>query len=86
MEKQFENFRNEVNLFLAKKFEINHGINNQLKITEALSLDSLDLIDLVVYLEEEYKVKVKAENFADFNCLNDLHLFLFEETQALLTK
>ncbi len=75
----FTNFKNEFNSFLTNKFEIKHEIDDKLKITDALGLDSLDLIDLVVFIEEEFNVKIKAEDFADFSCLNDLSLFVYEK-------
>ena len=79
MKTQFTNFTNEFNSFLTNKFEIKHEIDDKLKITDALGLDSLDLIDLVVFIEEEYNVKIKAEDFANFSCLNDLSLFVYEK-------
>ena len=79
MNTQFTNFTNAFNSFLANKFEIKHEINDKLKITDALGLDSLDLIDLVVFIEEEFNVKIKAEDFANFSCLNDLSLFVYEK-------
>ena len=75
----FTNFKNEFNSFLTNKFEIKHEIDDKLKITDTLGLDSLDLIDLVVFIEEEYNVKIKAEDFANFSCLNDLSLFVYEK-------
>lgn len=78
MNTQFTNFTNEFNSFVTNKFEIKHEIDDKLKITDSLGLDSLDLIDLVVFIEEEYKVKIKAEDFANFSCLNDLSLFVYE--------
>jgi acyl carrier protein len=75
----FTNFKNEFNSFLTNKFEIKHEIDDKLKITDALGLDSLDLIDLVVFIEEEFNVKIKAEDFANFSCLNDLSLFVYEK-------
>lgn len=80
MNTQFTNFTNEFYSFLKNKFEIKHEIDDdQSKITDALGLDSLDLIDLVVFIEEEYNVKIKAEDFANFSCLNDLSLFVYEK-------
>lgn len=79
MNTQFTSFTNEFNTFLTDKFEIKHEIDDKSKITDALGLDSLDLIDLVVFIEEEYNVKIKAEDFANFSCLNDLSLFVFEK-------
>lgn len=80
MNTPFTSFTNEFYSFLKNKFEIKHEIDDdQSKITDALGLDSLDLIDLVVFIEEEYNVKIKAEDFANFSCLNDLSLFVYEK-------
>jgi acyl carrier protein len=79
MNTQFTIFANEFNFFLSNKFEIKHEVDKNLKIIEALGLDSLDLIDLVVFIEEEYKVIIKSDDFVNFSCLNDLYLFVYNQ-------
>ncbi len=54
----------KVNGFLADEFEVEPGrIQPTASLREVLELDSLDYIDLVVVIENNFGFKVKPEDF-----------------------
>jgi acyl carrier protein len=58
--------------FLSEEFEVDKGLiipENNLKDT--LDLDSLDYVDLVVVIEENFNIKVNAEDFKDIVTFKD---------------
>ncbi len=55
----------KINGFLMEEFEVEQGkISPEANLRETLELDSLDYIDLVVVIENNFGFKVKAEDFA----------------------
>ena len=55
----------KINGFLMEEFEVEQGkITPESNLRETLELDSLDYIDLVVVIENNFGFKVKAEAFA----------------------
>jgi len=55
----------KINGFLMEEFEVEKGkITPESNLRETLELDSLDYIDLVVVIENNFGFKVKAEDFA----------------------
>lgn len=55
----------KINGFLMEEFEVEQGkITPESNLRETLELDSLDYIDLVVVIENNFGFKVKAEDFA----------------------
>lgn len=58
--------------FLSEEFEVDKDLivpENNLK--ETLDLDSLDYVDLVVVIEENFNIKVNAEDFKDIVTFKD---------------
>lgn len=54
----------KINGFLVEEFEVDHAkINPEANLHQALQLDSLDYIDLVVVIESNFGFKVKPEDF-----------------------
>jgi acyl carrier protein len=52
------------NEVLVEEFEIEEStIKGKANFRETLDLDSLDYVDLVVFVEENFGVKLTAENF-----------------------
>ena len=52
------------NEVLVEEFEIEESIiKGDSNFRETLDLDSLDYVDLVVFVEENFKVKLTAEDF-----------------------
>ena len=48
-------------------------INRNLDFRETLDLDSLDYVDLVVFIEENFKVKLTAEDFQTVVTFHDFY-------------
>ena len=54
----------KINGFLMEEFEVEQGkITPESNLRETLELDSLDYIDLVVVIENNFGFKVKPEDF-----------------------
>ena len=54
----------KINGFLVEEFEVEAGkITPEANLRETLELDSLDYIDLVVVIENNFGFKVKPEDF-----------------------
>ena len=59
--KEIIKITNEV---LVEEFEIEESkISTEANFRDTLDLDSLDYVDLVVFVEENFKVKLTAEDF-----------------------
>jgi acyl carrier protein len=56
----------KIHEFLIEEFEVNpEKLVPEANLKEALGLDSLDYIDLVVIIESNFSFKVKPEDFTD---------------------
>lgn len=72
-----------VNTVLTEGFEIPpEKLQPESTLFQDLELDSLDAIDLIVYLEEKLELKVDTEQFKDIKTLNDV----YQLVQRLQTK
>lgn len=63
--------------FLSEEFEVDRELiqpGSDLKAT--LDLDSLDYVDLVVLIEENFNVKVTGEDFKSIVTFNDFYQFV----------
>ena len=68
---------NKINGFLMEEFEVGEGkITPEANLREILELDSLDYIDLVVVIENNFGFKVKAEDFAAITTFQDFYDFI----------
>lgn len=66
--------REQVNQTLHQGFEIPlDALKPEATLFEDLKLDSLDAIDLVVHLEERFKVKLDGEIFKNIRTLSDVY-------------
>lgn len=64
----------KVNDFLEDEFEVDaDDIQPEANLKETLELDSLDYVDLVVTVEDNFDVKLDAEDFVDINTLQDFY-------------
>lgn len=69
--KEIIQITNEV---LVEEFEIEESkITSEAKFRETLDLDSLDYVDLVVFVEENFKVKLTAEDFQTVITFDDFY-------------
>lgn len=82
MELNFEEFVKDVNDYLSNEFEVSEAILPEMSVTQALDLDSLDLLDLVVAIENKYGVKVKGEDFHEIKSMSDFHNHVFKQLQV----
>lgn len=72
-----ESLRVDLNDYLSKQFEIEDEINPNDTVINALQLDSLDLLDLIVSVEERYGVKISSEEIKNIQTMNDLYSFIY---------
>lgn len=77
-----QEFVTELNAFLSEEFEVESAIMPDMTIMEALELDSLDLIDLVVAIEQKYGVKVQGEDFAIIKTMDDFYSHIYTRIAA----
>ncbi len=63
-----------VDKFLIEEFEVDPAqLTSEADLKEALELDSLDLVDLVVAVEDSFGVKLVGEDFVGVKTLQDLY-------------
>ncbi len=67
----------KINGFLMEEFEVEDGkITPEGNLRETLELDSLDYIDLVVVIENNFGFKVKAEDFASIETFHNFYEYV----------
>ena len=65
---------NEINQVMIEGFELEPSqLKPEAKIVDDLELDSLDAIDMLVFLEEKINIKVDAETFRTVKTLDDVY-------------
>jgi acyl carrier protein len=63
-----------INNFMVEDFEVDkHAITPQADLKKTLDLDSLDYIDLVVVIEQNFGFKVKPEDFQQMHTIQDFY-------------
>lgn len=74
-----------VNELLAEEFELEmEDMKPEALFRDDLDLDSLDAVDMVVLLEQQFKFKIKKdEAFKKIRSLGDLHSYVLEKKAAL---
>ncbi|MEP4092835.1 phosphopantetheine-binding protein [Reichenbachiella sp.] len=73
-----------VNGFLIEEFEIDEEVlQPDAILREALDLDSLDYVDLVVVIEDNFGFKVTGEDFIDIKTLDDFYNFICSKAQPV---
>ncbi len=64
----------KINLFLIDEFEVDEDeIEPEANLKEALDLDSLDFVDLVVAVESNFGVKLVGEDFINVHTLQNFY-------------
>ena len=72
-----------INGFLIEEFEVEAAnIIPQSNLKEALDLDSLDYVDLVVVIESNFGVKITGEDFKTIETLQDFYDFICSKTSC----
>ena len=75
--KKTEEIISIINHFLVEEFEVDEGkISPEGDLKQILDLDSLDYIDLVVVIENNFHFKVKPEDFNDLKTFGDFYRYI----------
>ena len=70
----------KVNGFLVDEFEIDVALlNDNAALKKDLGIDSLDIVDIIVLIDKEFGVKVKAEELGRLTTLGSLYDFIEEK-------
>ena len=80
--KQDQPIIDKINGFLSEEFEVD--VNRMLpdaNIRQTLELDSLDYIDLVVVVENNFAFKVKPEDFIRIISFQDFYTYIISRVQ-----
>lgn len=73
-----------VNGFLIDEFEMEESaLDPNAVLQEALDLDSLDYVDLVVVIESNFGFKVTGEDFQNIKTLGDFYDLLVEKKKTV---
>ena len=71
----------KINELLIEEFEIDEDqIIPDENMLETLEIDSLDLVDVVVLIEEHFGFKVDTEEMADITTLQEFYDYVAERT------
>ncbi len=63
-----------INKLLIEDFEIDSNIiSPNAKIVEELGIDSLDFVDIVVFIEKVFNIKLGADDFKNVVTLQDFY-------------
>ncbi|SMD32185.1 acyl carrier protein [Reichenbachiella faecimaris] len=74
----------KVNGFLVEEFEIDPVVlKPEAVLKEALDLDSLDYVDLVVVIEDNFGFKVTGEDFVGITTLDDFYNLICNKAVAV---
>ena len=70
----------KVNQFLIEDIEIEEElINLDASLTKDLGIDSLDIVDIIVIIEQVFSVKIKGEEMKDVKTLGNFYDFIEEK-------
>ncbi len=69
----------KINDFLVDEFEVDaSSISPEANLKDTLDLDSLDYVDLVVVIENNFGFKVKGEDFIDIVTFDDFYNYVMD--------
>lgn len=72
-----------INAFMVEDFEVDEqAIVPQADLRATLDLDSLDYIDLVVVIEQNFGFKVKTEDFQQMQTIQDFYDYVSNRLQV----
>jgi acyl carrier protein len=81
--KQHQPIIDKINGFLGEAFEVDvEHMLPEANIRQTLELDSLDYIDLVVVIENNFSFKVKPEDFIQIISLQDFYMYIISRVQS----
>jgi len=68
----------KINAVLAEEFEVEESVLlPDANLMKTLDLDSLDLVDMVVLIEQSFGIIVKGSDFAEVKTFQDFYDFLY---------
>ncbi|WP_339759201.1 phosphopantetheine-binding protein [Algoriphagus aquimarinus] len=74
---------NKINEFLVEEFEVDQSvIKPNASLQDTLELDSLDYVDLVVVIENNFGFKVTGDDFKSITTYQDFYDLIFEKVSA----
>ena len=69
--------REKVNAFLVEELEIDESkIAEDARLKEDLGIDSLEVVDVIVLVEQEFGFKMNREDFKDLKTYGDFCQFI----------
>ena len=72
----------KINNILAEEFEVDKNIiKPDAPLMATLELDSLDLVDVVVLVEQNFGFNVTGEDFAKIRTFQDIYNLVIERTK-----
>lgn len=72
-----------INNFLVEEFEVDESvIEPSASLQETLELDSLDYVDLVVVIEDNFGFKVTGEDFKSVHTYQDFYDLIFDKVSV----
>ncbi len=78
----YEEIVNRINDFLAEDFEVEpEAITPDAALKETLDLDSLDYIDLIVAIDNNFGFKVQPEDFQGMVTIQDFYDYVAKRVQ-----
>ncbi|HVY76741.1 MAG TPA: phosphopantetheine-binding protein [Puia sp.] len=79
---EYQDIVNKINGFLSEEFEVDiDRITPEGNLRQVLELDSLDYIDLVVVIENNFSFKVKPEDFTGIITFKDFYGYILSRIQ-----
>ena len=74
-----DEIKDKVTAFLVDELEIDESkIQDDARLKEDMGIDSLEVVDVVVLVEEEFGFKMKPEDFKTLKTLNQFCQFIQE--------
>jgi acyl carrier protein len=84
--KSNEEIVGKINAFLVEEFEVDASrITPGANLKEVLELDSLDYIDLVVVVENNFSFKVKPEDFTTIITFQNFYDYIISRVNSKVT-
>ena len=81
--KKNEDIIDRINGYLVEEFEVDPvRITPEANVKEVLELDSLDYIDLVVVIENNFSFKVKPEDFTGIIIFQDFYDYIISRVNS----
>lgn len=73
-----------INAFMVEDFEVEEqAIKPEADLKSTLDLDSLDYIDLVVVIEQNFGFKVKPEDFQQMHTIQDFYNYVSNRLETV---